>query len=273
MSKSETPIMIGIGGPVGSGKSFISRNFKIRIDDFVYVNTDKIVQEMFGINPTKEQYEIGAKEADRIRSEALLNRRNLIIFESPFSNPYKIDYLAQGRNEGYFERVYYVGTENSEINVTRNEERREKEHRGPSPEYVRASWRDANANFPVAATVAQEAIVFDNSIKDRPQGTPLFRIQNGIIVCQYSEPPRWGQRIIEQLGTSPDYKHPPLELKNENLFIISPEMVRLPITPTPEHISQLLGERKTRIETLWRFREATGTMKERYQKALQIGPR
>lgn len=268
MSENKTPIVIALAGPVASGKSFITKRLDIRVENPIYINTDAIVKEMFGENPTQEQYNIGFAESDRRREEALHMRRNLIIFESPFSNPYKMDYLNQARNEGYFSRVYYVGTDDPEINVRRNESRRRVEKRGPSPEYVRKSWRDAHANMAITAKIAHECIVFNNSVDLAEEGVALFRTRDGLVVCRYiPELPRWALAAARKIGYQSGFDTPSDLLLSENLFLITHNIAVPPITKTPEKTAQLLGQRKEHSNLLRKIRNETGTLKERYRKA------
>jgi predicted ABC-type ATPase len=251
----DTPILIAIGGPIGSGKSFVYKLLVKDIPGWVYVNTDEIAREL---NPegfiNEAQYRIASKEADRRRDEALAQGKNLIIFESPFSNPEKIEYIQRARNVGYFSRLYFVGTNDVAINMGRNELRKIKEHRGPTDDMVRDSYEDALAGYAVAALIAQETIVFDNSV-NFADAKPIFKTQNGIVTCLYNSPTPWTKKLIDQFGTVLNYDKPTPEQLKENLFLINHEIARLEITPTPVAASLALGRLNTEFRALLAFRE------------------
>lgn len=82
------------------------------------------------------------------------------------SHPDKIKFLASARDEGYRTYLYFVSTENPDINVARVQQRvTEKGHSVPQQKIIERYTRSLD-NLYDAIMSADRAFIFDNSDKE-----------------------------------------------------------------------------------------------------------
>jgi predicted ABC-type ATPase len=114
------PKLIVIAGPNGSGKtSLTSQILKHEwINDCVYINPDNIAQEQFGGWNNLEAILKAAQFANDLRENCLKNKQSLI-FETVLSVSDKIDFVEKAIDNGYFVRLFFVGTNHPSINASR----------------------------------------------------------------------------------------------------------------------------------------------------------
>lgn len=106
--------------------------------------------------------------ADWLRRLLLRERRDFT-FETVMSHPGKVAFLHQARAAGYRVYLYWVVTEDAEVNVDRVAQRvREGGHAVP-PDKIRRRYVDALELLRPAMETSDRAYLFDNSSAGGPQ--------------------------------------------------------------------------------------------------------
>jgi predicted ABC-type ATPase len=262
MPEGFAPIMILIGGPIGSGKSFTYREIRRRIGAHDYINSDKIASDLFpGMEIHRKEREIAKAETRRRMIEAISQRKSLVVLESPFSDPEKILFMQQARDAGYITRFYFVSTNDVSINIRRNEDRKKIELRGPSDDMVRDSYTDTLLSYPVNASIAHQSFVFDNSV-DFKDPLAVFQTQDGNVERLFSEPLPWAERLIERLGPHKALIVNPLK-QTEDVFSLTEDFIGISPSPTPMQVSNMLGTYQARTLVLAFLRRTVREMERR----------
>jgi predicted ABC-type ATPase len=217
---SEPPFLLIFAGPNGSGKSTLT-NYLISagLDFGEYINPDEIAAELGAPEPERSRQ---AREiADRYRDRCLSDRLDFS-FETVMSHPSKVDLMIRAVDAGYDVTVYFVCTSDSEINVSRVENRVSRGgHDVPRERIIARYWRTLNL-LCHAALVARRTVLFDNSALVGYRANSLLpNPQNGLRpvgevigngkdyqIRVGSDAPAWVHeflvRPLEELGQSPD---------------------------------------------------------------------
>lgn len=108
----EKPKLIIVGGPNGSGKTSIT--WKILnhewVNDCVYINPDEIARDKYGDWNSPDAVIKAANYAKELREKCLLQKKSHI-FETVMSAPDKVAYIAKAKENGFFIRLFFVGTD------------------------------------------------------------------------------------------------------------------------------------------------------------------
>lgn len=100
--------------------------------------------------------------ADFIRQQ-LLDRGESFAFETVMSHPSKVEILRQAQALGYRTYLYFVSTEDPEINIDRVRIRVEGGGHKVVPDTVRARYAKSLELLPGAVACSNRAYIFDNS--------------------------------------------------------------------------------------------------------------
>jgi len=84
----------------------------------VYINPDFIARDIFGDWNSREMVLKAAQYAE-IQREKCLENHNSLIFETVLSAPDKIDFIQRAKQQDYFIRLFFIGTDNPQINALR----------------------------------------------------------------------------------------------------------------------------------------------------------
>ncbi len=193
------PTLIVVAGPNGSGKtSLTSQILKHEwIEGCVYINPDSIAQEELGDWNKLENVIKAAKIAEERRFNCIKNNQN-IIFETVFSAFDKIEFLEYAKRQGFFIRLFFVGTNHPAINAKRITHRvLEGGHDVPITKII-SRYSKSISNCCVAATFVDRLYVYDNS-EDYSEAKLLFRASNGKLEKKYSKINNWALQIYKSL--------------------------------------------------------------------------
>ncbi|HEX3674130.1 MAG TPA: hypothetical protein VHU87_07625 [Rhizomicrobium sp.] len=86
------------------------------------------------------------------------------------SHPSKIDVLRRARALGYFNILYFVGTESPELNVARVAQRVALGGHDVPEDRIVARYKTTMALLPKAVAECDRTVLFDNSYHDAPGG-------------------------------------------------------------------------------------------------------
>ena len=190
------PVLIVIAGPNGSGKTSITNQILKHewVESCLYINPDNIAKDIFGDWNSLEAVMKAAQLSTQMRENALKDRESLI-FETVLSTDEKLGFIQKAKENGYFIRLFFVGTENPVINASRIAQRvMEGGHDVPITKII-SRYSKSIANCCIAAMMADRAYVYDNSI-DFSEPQLLFRVNDGEISKQYKNIPSWALPIL-----------------------------------------------------------------------------
>ncbi|MCL2020870.1 MAG: zeta toxin family protein [Betaproteobacteria bacterium] len=200
MNTDWRPSLIVIAGPNGSGKTFLTKKLLQHkwIEGCTYINPDNIARDLYGDWNSLDAVIAAARYAEKER-ERCLRLCESMAFESVLSTPEKVDFVKRARDEGYFIRLFFVGTDRPSINSARVTQRvMEGGHDVPIPKII-SRYPKSIANCAAVASFADRAYVYDNSV-DGEIPKLLFRTVNGGIARVYEDIHDWAQIIV---GTLP----------------------------------------------------------------------
>lgn len=100
--------------------------------------------------------------ADFVRQHLLDNGASFT-FETVMSHPSKVEFMREARAAGYRTYLYFVSTEDSDINVDRVKIRVQEGGHPVAPEKVRERYVKSLGLLPEAVAASDRAYVFDNS--------------------------------------------------------------------------------------------------------------
>ena len=93
----------------------------------------------------------------------LLNSGISFTYETVMSHPSKVEFLNDAREAGYRVYLYYISTNDPEINVSRVEYRVTKQGHSVYPDIIRSRYIRSLNQLNAAVTQSDRAFIFDNS--------------------------------------------------------------------------------------------------------------
>lgn len=205
--KQKPPVLIVIAGANGSGKTTITEQL-LKHDwlfDCDYLNADNIAQSQFGGWNSATGIIEAANYVQTKREQYLKEGKNFA-FETVFSGQDKVDFLIKAKKEGYFIRLFYIGTESPIINASRVARRvMEGGHDVPISKII-SRYSKSIANCASIINIVDRTYLYNNS-KDNRQARLILRTQNGV-TKEYETTPEWAQIIKNQLDNYLSYPMP-----------------------------------------------------------------
>ena len=193
----ENPKLLIVAGPNGSGKTSVTHKILKHewIEGCEYINPDNIARDIFGDWNSPDAVMKAVRHAADIREECIANGRSLI-FETVLSAPDKLSFIQQAKQKGYFIRLFFIGTDNPQINAARIAYRvMTGGHDVPISKIVSRYYKSI-ANCSLLVPVVDRLYVYDNSVNDVfPQ--LLFRTSNGKLIKQYAPMHEWANIIFQ----------------------------------------------------------------------------
>ncbi len=141
--------------------------------------------------------------SDFIRRK-LLERKASFTLETVMSHPSKVELLAEAQRAGYRTYLYYIATDDPEINISRVRNR-VKMGGHPVPEDLIAPRYGRSLDLLMdAIRNSNRAYIFDNSTADPRNRTWLAEITDGKeLVLRANEAPAWFKRAVLDKIKSP----------------------------------------------------------------------
>ena len=200
-----SPVLLVIAGPNGAGKTTITARLRQErwSDGVEYLNPDEIARDRFG-NWNSPQATLDAARWVSARREELLARNEGIAFETVFSAPDKVEFLARAKARGYFIRVFFIGTNDPTINAARVAARvMQGGHTVPIDKII-SRYVGCFANLSAALPVADRVYIYDNSI-DGVEARLCARTLNGHLRKIYGALPPWVADAVDRLPRHADF--------------------------------------------------------------------
>ena len=198
-NNTHKPVLIIIAGPNGSGKTTITSRILQHewLEDSLYINPDNVAQNIFGDWNNQDAVLKAAQYCQAQREECLANKQSMI-FETVMSAAEKLDFILRAKKQGFFIRLFFVGTSSPTINASRIASRVLKGgHDVPIIKIISRYFKSIG-NCKLAASLADRTYVYDNSI-DGIEAQLLFRMTEGKIFKEYvKEIPEWAIGIANK---------------------------------------------------------------------------
>lgn len=193
--ENKKPVLIIIAGPNGSGKTSITNKILEHewIENCLYINPDIIANETFGDWNSPVAVIKAANLAAQMREDCIAKKHSLI-FETVLSANDKITFVKKAKEQGFFIRLFFVGTESPTINASRIAQRvLEGGHDVPITKIINR-YSKSIANCCYVAKLADRTYIYDNSA-DFEDPKLLFRVNNGNELKNYRSINDWAKPI------------------------------------------------------------------------------
>ena len=193
----ERPKLLIIGGPNGAGKTTVTSQILKHewVEGCEYINPDFIARDKYGDWNSQEMIFKAVKFAEKQRENCLINRSSLI-FETVLSAPDKINFIQRAKQRDYFVRLFFICTDNPQINALRIAQRvMHGGHDVPIQKIISRYYKSI-ANCILLSKIVDRLYVYDNSIENGLTEL-LFRVNEGKIVKQYAPIHEWAKLIYE----------------------------------------------------------------------------
>ncbi|MBM2815437.1 MAG: ATPase [Ignavibacteria bacterium] len=166
MPKKIKPVLIVIAGTNGAGKTSITSKILQHkwVEGCTYINPDIIAQELFGDWNSQEAVMKAIVYSSDLREKCLKEKKNFI-FETVLSSIDKIDFIKKAKIEGYFIRLFFVGTNHPSINANRITRRvMQGGHDVPISKII-SRYSKSIANCVIISKSVDRLYIYDNSIE------------------------------------------------------------------------------------------------------------
>ena len=199
MTSIEKPKLLIVAGPNGSGKTSVTDKILKHkwIEGCEYINPDHIARDIFGDWNSPDAVLKAANYATDRREECINNRRSLI-FETVLSAPDKISFIQRAKQQDFFIRLFFIGTDNPQINAARIAYRvMTGGHDVPIQKIISRYYKSV-ANCSLLVPVVDRLYVYDNSV-DNVFPQLLFRTRTGNLTKQYAPIHDWANIIFQTI--------------------------------------------------------------------------
>jgi len=199
-AEGEHPRLLIVAGPNGSGKTTVTERGLAHewFGGCEYINPDIIARDEFGDWNSDSAVRKAAAVAQERRERAVRERRSLA-FETVFSGVDKVEFLLTARREGFFVRLFFVGTEDPTINASRVARRvMQGGHDVPIPKIISRYFKSI-ANCAAVAREVDRLYLYDNSFDGVPPRL-VARASDGKILRRYGPEPAWMEPILATLA-------------------------------------------------------------------------
>ena len=181
-----------LAGGNGAGKSTFYRT-ALQPRGMALVNADNIARDM-APDSTEEASYAAAQLAEHLRYD-LLNKGVSFCFETVFSHPSKIDFIAQAKALGYEVVLVFIHLDNSDLNKARVIQRvSEGGHNVPEEKIESRIPRTLN-HIKTALPLADEVYLLDNSRWDMPLRR-IAALKAGTPVIYADTLPAWARDLL-----------------------------------------------------------------------------
>jgi len=181
-----------LAGGNGSGKTTFYRT-QLEPLGIPFINADNIAKKLYPESPEAHSYEAAAI-AEELRYD-LLHQGQTFCFETVFSHPSKIDFIAKAKALGYEVILVFIHLSCSELNKARITQRvLEGGHFVPDDKVVSRIPRTIN-NIKTAITLSDQAHLLDNSSVDKPFQR-VATIKDNVLVSDASSLTDWAQELL-----------------------------------------------------------------------------
>jgi len=188
----ETKQLWLLAGGNGAGKSTF---YKTRLQPLglPFVNADMIAKELYPDAPEEHSYD-AASIAEEMRYRLLQEGRSFC-FETVFSHPSKIDFVAHAKTLGYQVILVFIHLESAELNKARISQRLESGGHHVPDEKVEQRIPRLLKHIKTVIPLCDQVHILDNSSARNPF-EPVMVIRDGNIEVQQNTVPEWAEQFL-----------------------------------------------------------------------------
>jgi predicted ABC-type ATPase len=184
------PVLAIFAGPNGSGKSTLYRLW-FEPQFSVYVNADEIARSLTSM-PESERDLKAAILAERMRLE-LIAQRSTFAFETVFSRTdYWLEFISGAKQAGYRVQVYFVCTEDPDLNAARVIARAARGGHSVPLDKVAKRYAGSIRTALAAVDIVDEIWIYDNTGRNRVPRL-LGRLVDGVREDVERDLPGWAR--------------------------------------------------------------------------------
>ncbi|OQK16929.1 hypothetical protein AU255_03235 [Methyloprofundus sedimenti] len=182
-----------LAGGNGAGKSTFYQT-RLQPLGLPFINADVLAKQLYPEQPEQHSYE-AAKIAAAMRMQLLQEGRNFC-FETVFSHPSKIDFVARAKAMGYQIVLVFIHLELVSLNQARIAQRvSEGGHYVPEEKVLSRIPRVLH-NIQQVLPLCDHSYLLDNSRFDNPF-QQIAEIHTGQLLIQKEPLPAWAQELLK----------------------------------------------------------------------------
>ena len=189
--KKEKQLWLLAGGN-GAGKTTFYR-LQLEPLGIPFVNADILAKQLHPEQPEQHSYE-AAKIAEAIRLRLLQNGRTFC-FETVFSHPSKIDFVANAKALGYEIVLVFIHLEQIQLNLARIAQRMSEGGHTVPDEKVKARIPRVLQLVKQVLPLCDQVYILDNSRADNPF-QQIGAIRSGCLELNQTSVPAWRQELL-----------------------------------------------------------------------------
>ncbi len=169
--------------------------YKTRLESLglPFVNADVIAKKLYPDTPEAHSYK-AAQIAENIRNKMLRDGCSFC-FETVFSHPSKIDFVAQAKTLGFKIILVFIHLECVSLNKARIYQRVSEGGHSVPEEKVETRIARAMVNIKIAIPLCNHVKLLDNSFIDDPF-QQVATIRDGNVEYHRSPLPDWAQELV-----------------------------------------------------------------------------
>lgn len=181
-----------LAGGNGAGKTTFYR-LQLEPLGMPFVNADVLAKQLHPDQPEQHSYE-AARIAEAIRLRLLQDGRTFC-FETFFSHPSKIDFVANAKALGYEIVLVFIHLEQTQLNLARVAQRMSEGGHAVPDEKVKARIPRVLQLIKQVLPLCDQASILDNSRADNPF-QQIAVIRNGCLELKQATVPEWCQELL-----------------------------------------------------------------------------
>ena len=181
-----------LAGGNGAGKTTYYQQF-LKPRGLAFINADILAKQLDAYHPEKMSYH-AARMAEQLRRE-LLKTGMSFCFETVFSHPSKVDFIAEAKALGYEVILVCIHLENDALNQARVSQRVARGgHDVPADKIITRIPRTL-ANVRKALPLVDWFKLYDNSSQAQPYRS-IAVIKHGKLEIEQGALPHWAQSLL-----------------------------------------------------------------------------
>lgn len=181
-----------LAGGNGAGKTTFYRT-RLQPLGLPFVNADMIARELYPDAPEEHSYD-AARIAEEMRY-GLLREGRSFCFETVFSHPSKIDFVAHAKALGYQVIMVFIHLESTELNKARISQRLESGGHHVPDEKVEQRIPRLLEYIKTVIPLCDQFRILDNSSARNPF-MQVMQIRDGVIEVQKGDIPEWAEQVL-----------------------------------------------------------------------------
>ena len=181
-----------LAGGNGAGKSIFYRT-QLEPHGIPFINADILAKQLYPQNPERHSYE-AAKISEEIRAQLFRDGRTFC-FETVFSHPSKIDFVAQAKAFGYEVVLVFIHLDQIALNQARVTQR--VEEGGHFVPEIKVSERVPRTlqNIRQTLPLCDRVYLLDNSRSDKPF-RKIAVLRAGQFSLRQDILPQWAKELL-----------------------------------------------------------------------------